>query len=139
MEQRKVLFPFEHGAESMWADYLGLNRYRLDNVPLFAYGINYGDHFTTRAEGDGLLFDRVLKRTGASTYRVTFNEGFSRDSAARLLIGEAKSRASQTSEYGDDHFALSVENSGDREAVERLLEQGEERGFWDWEISGSSR
>lgn len=46
MAQRKVLFPFEFGAESMLADDLGNNRYRLDNVPLFAYGISYGDEFT---------------------------------------------------------------------------------------------
>lgn len=63
--QVKVLFPFESGAESMWADDLGGGLYRLDNVPLFAYDISYRDEFRAVPLEDGrLTFNRVVRRTG---------------------------------------------------------------------------
>ena len=138
MKQHKVLFPFEFGAESMWADDMGNHRYRLDNVPLFAYGISYGDEFAARRDEDRLVFDRVLSRRGAWTYRATLNEGFSDAATARDLLEDAKSHASPISQYGDDHFAFSVDVDDDRKTLESILDRGARCGFWDWEISSSA-
>ncbi len=138
MAQRKVLFPFEFGAESMWADDLGNNRFRLDNVPLFAYGISYGDEFTAQPRENGLVFDHVISHGGMFTYRVTFNEGLSRDSDAQRLLDEAKSHAYLHSQYGDEQFAFSVRSGDDRGLLEVALEEGANRGFWDWELASGA-
>jgi hypothetical protein len=138
VKQQKVLFPFELGAESMWADDLGNNRYRLDNVPLFAYGISYGDEFTARRrEEEQLYFERVLSRGGAWTYRATLNDGMSHNPEAMRLIDEITSRARLNSKYGDGQFAFSFPDAHDRVLIESLFEKGTQSGFWDWEISSS--
>jgi hypothetical protein len=138
MNQEKVLFPFEGGAEAMWADVLGGGRYVLDNVPVFAYDISYADEFSANRLPDGrLLFDRIHRRGGHSTYRVTLQEGLSADTCVLDRIAEAKRLSALTSDYAGELIAFSVRDRACDAGIERLLEDGKSHGLWDWEISSA--
>src|SRR4051794_37589642 len=68
-------------AENLWAEVLGSDRFRIDNVPFYAYGVSLGD--VVRAdEIDGrLVFRDVVARSGHSTYRVLVKDRAGADSA----------------------------------------------------------
>jgi hypothetical protein len=138
VNQEKVLFPFDGGAEAMWADILGGGRYILDNVPVFAYDVSYGDEFSANRLPDGrLLFERVHRRGGHSTYRVTLHEGLFADTRVRDRIAEAKRLSALTSDYAGELLAFSVQDQTADAQIELLLEDGKNDGLWDWEISSA--
>jgi hypothetical protein len=62
-----------HGmtAEHLWATPVGISLYRLENSPLYAYGISYQDVVVARENaGASLRFVSVQDSGGHSTYRV---------------------------------------------------------------------
>ena len=63
--------------ESMWARALGQNLYRLENIPCYAYGVNFGDVVRAVApDSDSKpIVQAVVERSGNQTLRVYFPEG----------------------------------------------------------------
>lgn len=81
-ESVKVMFELEpsdwhdHATESVWAIPLGDNKYRVQNVPFYAYGVSYDDVVLTKRNEEGqLIVQGILERGGHSTYRVILNPG----------------------------------------------------------------
>ena len=76
----KVSFRDEDGdVETLWAVRLGPNRYRLENVPVFQYGVSWSDVIEAVEEGGGErggspFFTRVLEKSGHRTVRVLLDE-----------------------------------------------------------------
>lgn len=68
----RILFETEHTNESLWAEKVDLNRYRLDNTPIFLYGISYGDIVEAEPiEGITMLrFTKMIEKSGHRTIRV---------------------------------------------------------------------
>lgn len=68
----KILFDIEDTNESLWAEKVGPNRYRLDNNPIFLYGISYGDIVEAESMPDTtmLRFTRVVEKSGNRTIRI---------------------------------------------------------------------
>ena len=64
------------GGESMWARELGGDHYRLENVPFYAYGLNFHDVVEARSPAPDLkpFVLRVTERSGHRTIRVSFSE-----------------------------------------------------------------
>ena len=61
--------------ETPWAFDLGGNRYRLDNIPFFAYRISAHDVVEAVPDADGLpMFQRVVEKSGNRTVRVWLPE-----------------------------------------------------------------
>lgn len=57
--------------ERMWATQLGRTDYQLENSPLYARGISYKDVVSAKSDDSGvLMFDRVVRHAGHSTYQV---------------------------------------------------------------------
>ena len=58
--------------ETLWADALGNDRYRLDNSPWYAYRLSSGDIIEARPTEHGGLpaFVRVLQKSGNRTLRL---------------------------------------------------------------------
>src|SRR5689334_5842393 len=56
-------------AEWLWAEPEG-DSFVLKNVPIFAYGLSYGDSVRIRIEDDVLVFQDIVRRGGHSTYRI---------------------------------------------------------------------
>ena len=137
--QEKVVFPFDEGAETMWCDPLGDSHYKLDNIPLFSYGINLHDIFLAKRVGDDSrpYFDKVLERSGNRTCRVTILEGHPSDtrSTIELSIAELRHLADGVETYGPDYYCLNIPPTVNFEKIEAALVSGEEKGFWEWELS----
>ncbi|MBB3344743.1 DUF4265 domain-containing protein [Luteimonas sp. RC10] len=56
--------------ERLWAKPLPGGNYLIDNIPFFVMGISAGDEVSVRNEDGELIFDRLIKRSGASTFRL---------------------------------------------------------------------
>ena len=123
----------------MWADSLGDGTYRLDNVPLFAYGVNLHDVFTVKAvNGDPRpYFGRVIKRSGNRTVRLTLpdaNERLDKGIVDRMLSRLAAVSDGRDS-YGPDYFVYNVPKERDYWAIAADLNEGEEQALWSWELT----
>ena len=65
--------PSEWRWEQLWARQVKANVFEICCVPFFAYGIALGDLVSTSTvEGKHYTVDRILKRSGHTTYRIWF-------------------------------------------------------------------
>lgn len=74
MNRDKIVIDLPPGvastAELLWGKSVGPDQYELENVPIWAYGLAYGDIIETRRGADGRRhFERVLKPSGLLTVR----------------------------------------------------------------------
>src|SRR5260221_2496796 len=72
-------------AEWMWADPDGENRFRLRNVPVFAFGLSYGDTVNAPSVEGVPVFANVAEHNGHSTYRIYVKTGRQASEVAGLL------------------------------------------------------
>ena len=122
------------GGESLWATPLGNDLYRIENVPFFAYGVNFLDVVSATAESDDLIPEvrKVVEPSGHRTYRVMFNKEVSREKQVELLETLEKYDASY--ERADTrNIAIDIKPSGDRVAVFDQLDEYEGAGFLSFE------
>jgi|SRR5436190_241625 len=56
--------------ESVWAEAQGDGTYKVKNVPFYAKGISCEDVVQADAQEGALVFKRVVRRNGHSTYRI---------------------------------------------------------------------
>ena len=82
--------------ESFWAQPLGDDRYRLENVPFCAYDLNFGDVVLATADSETRKPEirAVVERSGHQTLRISFCDQLSREEqepviAALQEIGRA--------------------------------------------------
>jgi hypothetical protein len=135
--QTKILFymdrdedgypPFE--VESLWATCRD-DGYELDNIPFYAKGVALCDIVSAEAADDGaLVFDRVVKRGGHSTYRIWLLQDRSSEAvqrAADFLVGHG------LSVEGDipGLLAIDVPPTVSLEGAEAVLFEGVDSGLW---------
>jgi hypothetical protein len=134
----RVIFSLERGAghgyatETLWAERIGEDRFRLRNVPFFAVGVSAEDVVVARKKAGYFVFDRVSIRGGHLTYRITCSETASRDAIGRAW--EPLEALGCTYEQGQGRLrAIDVPSYADIEKVLGLLEQGERQGIWEFE------
>ena len=79
----KVLFsvPDEDGGadiETLWAFNLGSDKYKLDNLPYFAYGVSWNDVILAPFDEDEQFptFQKVVSKSGNRTIRLIFDTPF---------------------------------------------------------------
>jgi hypothetical protein len=119
----------EHRTEQLWARRVGDDLFRVESVPFFAYGLNYGD--VVRADSAGSVVREVVRRSGHTTLRVVFRGMAARERCVALLSELAPLKVSFEA-WGDGFFALDVAPDGDVDAVlDRLdsLENKDVLGF----------
>ena len=122
------------GGESLWAEPLGGDRYRLDNVPFYAYDLNLGDVVEARAASPDLKPSvlRVLERSGHRTVRVFFAEAVSDEARLDYLRSLADLHVSferATARY----VALDLEPGADMDAVRARLDRAQAEGILEYE------
>jgi hypothetical protein len=82
----------------MWAEPLGGDRYRLQNVPFYAYGLSFDDVVSARQIGGQLFVQDVVERGGHSTYRIFLSQDVKRGGAVFKRPGDHyKKSVSRTS------------------------------------------
>ena len=122
------------GGESMWARELGANRYRIENVPFYAYDLNFYDVVEARAlapdEKPSVL--RVVERSGHTTLRVMFDDAVPEPRMLELLAALAPLAVSYE-RCGERYFALDLEPEASVDAVRDQLDVWEAEGTLEYE------
>lgn len=116
-----------HGREARWAEALGGQRYRLQNIPFFAYGLSLLDVIQINA-AEAV---QTIEEAGHSTYRVFIKDAFTLR-AVELLdtmtsLGTSYERATASL------VAIDVPPETDIHKVFAVLEGGTLEGVWDFE------
>ena len=122
------------GGESFWAKALGNDLYQIENVPFFAYGLNYHDIVKAISESQDLKpeIQEVVKRSGHKTIRVIFTKTVEREQQVNLLDTLEKFNA--TYERADAiNVAIDIKTEGNYNAVYDLLEEYIEKDYLSFE------
>lgn len=123
-----------YALETMWAEPLGGDRYRLQNVPFYAYGVSFDDVLRAKQIGGQLLVQAVVERSGHSTYRVFLSQGVKHGDASFEQSWQPLHEIGVTYEQANDRlFAIDIPASTDIYRAYELLQRGEEAGVWDFE------
>jgi Domain of unknown function (DUF4265) len=91
METRKVkvLLREDEYVETVWAEPVGPDCYRLDNSPFWAYGVSWLDVVEAHLdEGGQLAFTRVVEKSGHRTVRVIFRPGIDENPEGQAVVDE---------------------------------------------------
>ena len=122
------------GGEAMWATLLGGNRYRIENVPFYAYNLNYGDVVEAVASAPDRKPSvmRVVARSGHRTIRVFFKEATEENERLTRLksLGDLKVTFERCN---DRYFALDLEPEADLNTVRDRLDVWESEGIAEYE------
>lgn len=137
----KVLIPLPddawHGqvSETVWAETLPTGHFRLRNVPFYARGLSFGDVVATReTEESPCTFDRVIERSGHSTYRIRLSEAVSLEDLTFDRYWQPLEAEGCTYERGTERLiAVDVPDHAHIHRVYELLAKGEEAGAWSFE------
>ena len=122
------------GGESFWATHLGGDRYRLENVPFYAYGLNFLDIVRATPDSEETIPEirEVVRRSGRKTIRVMFEETVDRERQAKLLDSLSEFEANY--ERADACLvAIDIKPEGSMQAVFDKLEAYEKDGLLDFE------
>jgi len=120
--------------ESLWAEKVSVNQYRLTNIPCFAYDVSNGDVVSTETREGMLFFEKVVLRSGHSTYRIIVVNSTPRNKLDQYLspifnlgcVGESMVR-------GYHVVCIDVPPTVDIIKVYKLLELGENNKIWTFE------
>lgn len=123
------------GSEGLWAERVSDDVVRIDNSPWFVRGVACGDLVRITRESDGTLWAvEGLRPSERCTIRIIpFQEGALAGSLQAAL--DAFAPVGVTGE-GIEQFgmvALDVPPDADLAAIQRLLRQGSDDGWWDYE------
>jgi hypothetical protein len=123
-------------SESLWAESLGNDLYRLRNSPWFAFGLHFHDVVRAVPDGPGELprVREVVRRSGHKTLRVLFDGAV--DEPDRKVMLEELHRWRCFHENADETlYALDVQPEGDNDAVFDQLTEWEEDGKLQFETA----
>jgi len=147
----KIAFPLKPSSEDptwppvsvekLWAERVGDNQYRLDNIPWFASGVSYNDIVSVEdPEADEpLKFKRLITPRGHSTYRVrTDFEGAEKHGIFHQLLDALQKLKCSVENNSAGFFSIDVPPGASVHGVYDLLSKGEEWGVWDFE-EGAAR
>ena len=119
------------GGESLWAEPLGNDLYRIENVPFYAYGLNYQDVVRATVDSEDLKPEvrELVTDGGHRTFRVIFKENIERTKQETILdslssFGITYERATQS------YIALDMEPSGNYQATMDQLHMMEGIASW---------
>jgi hypothetical protein len=133
----KVSFPLKPGewegleAENMWAEPVGIGKYRVENTPFYAYGVSAGDIVNAESRGGVLTFAGIAERGGHSTYRLLLSDQVDvRDSRFVALWSQLQSMGCTYEGASSKWLAVEVPPHADIYKAYSLFEEGEEQGTW---------
>jgi hypothetical protein len=116
--------------EEIWAIPAGENQFQLDASPTFARGLSHRDIVHVVPVGERWYIDRVVKANGHSTIRVILFKDDWHDALTEL--GNRHGLAVDHTEL-QGLFAIDVPPEGPFRELVRDLEDGQRRGWWDYE------
>jgi hypothetical protein len=125
---------YSHGLEAFWAEPLGDDRYRLQNVPFYANGLAFEDIVIAHMIGGTLIMQEVLASGGHSTYRVYLASDVCMSDATFLNVWRPLEQIGATYEQANDRLlAIDIPPATDVYRAYELLQSGEDAGVWDFQ------
>lgn len=122
------------GGEAFWATDLGDDRFRLENVPFYAYDLNFHDVVEAKAAAPDLKPSilRVVERSGHRTLRIFFAENVPEENRLERLRS-LKDLNVSFERCNRRYFALDLEPEADAAIVEARLQQWTGEGVAEYE------
>lgn len=122
----------EHANETMWAQPLGENRFRIQNVPFYAFGLSYDDVVEAPTIDNQNVMRAVVQRGGHSTYRIIVSNSTSPTRFREFWL--PLEHLGCTLERATERFlGIDVPPEADIYKVYDLLQGGEAASVWDFE------
>lgn len=120
-----------HGSasETLWAEPIGNNAFRLRNTPFYVYGVSAEDIVLALRSDGILIFDSVIQHSGHSTYRIIVQDTM----RFRDFWTPLQSLGCTYEEGQGGLFAIDVPPDADIYAVFKHLEAGEKSMVWGFE------
>lgn len=122
------------GGESLWVTPLGDNLYKLENIPFYAYGLNYHDivRAVSDSSEDKPEIQELVKKSEHRTFRIYFEKAIGRERQEEILdsmkdLTVSYERANQI------YFSLDVKPEGNYDAVFDKLVEFEQNGILGFE------
>ena len=122
------------GGESMWATPLGNDLFRIENIPFFAYGLNFLDVVKATSDSVELIPEirNVVTVSGHRTYRIMFDKEVLREKQVSLLEAlECYDAAYERANATD--IAIDIKPGGDHLSVYDKLDKYEEQKYLSFE------
>ena len=121
--QVKILLDQEDHVETVWADPLGADRYRVDNSPFWAYGISWHDVIEARPAADGMLtFVRVCEKSGHRTLRLILNPPSDQSAESRAVLDRLISLGASYEGMNHGYLAINIPPNLQLERITDYLE-----------------
>jgi hypothetical protein len=122
------------GGESLWAEELGDDLYKIRNVPFFAYGLNFYDVVRATPDNPDLKPEirEVVEPNGHKTLRVHFEKIVAKNRQLELLTALNEHHAYHE-RANDTHVAIDIEPEGSYSVVYDQLQEWEESGLLSFE------
>lgn len=141
--KQKILFELEmaehhdFSAETLWTEIIGHNKYRLLNIPLYVYGVSFGDiveALHVDQEASFPVFTRVVEQAGHSTYRVfVFESAVDNPEFNQYWQPLEALGCAFEGQAGNKMLAVDVLPSANIDEVLKLLYAGENAMVWGFE------
>lgn len=122
-------------SEGLWAEPLGEDSFRIDNVPWFVAGLAIDDVVRALAGSDGVLWaTEFLARSGRITIRIIPSMDGPLDGEPRAAL-DLLSAVGVTGEIFPEYrmLALDVPADADLARLKAVLRDGESDGTWNYE------
>ncbi len=116
------------GGESMWAEPLGNDLYKIENVPFYAYGLNFHDIVRATPDSEGTIPEirELVETSGHRTFRLFFHKDISKEQQVEIL-DSFKDLSVSYERANDIYVALDINPDGKYQSVfdklEHYLEQ----------------
>lgn len=130
LEPENVL---DAGSETLWAEPLGNNLYKLQNSPFAAYGFSYLDVVKAIGSNDIPTVTELIESSGNSTYRVRLTPGILKSHTFRKFWLKLESIGCTYEGSESKLLSIDVPASTDIFTAYAILESGEAAGVWEFE------
>jgi hypothetical protein len=118
--------------ESVWAEGLSANTFRIDNVPFFVYGLSCNDVVVADIKEENFFLNKVIERGGHSTLRVFFRESHQKEQ--EVLIEKLNQLGATIERAYEKLIAIDIPSNVDIDPIIELLKNGESLGAWEYEV-----
>lgn len=125
----KVAVETDGQIETMWAKPVGRDQLQIRNQPMFAWGLSFDDIVSTKTLDGRLFVDRVVERSGHSTYRLMLNEGVTWEVFEEAWSG-LRELGCHYERFTTRFIGVDVPPSTDIYAAYPLFEAGTANGVW---------
>ncbi|MBW1296375.1 DUF4265 domain-containing protein [Aquimarina litoralis] len=122
------------GGESFWATPLGNDLFRLENVPFYAYGLNFHDVVKATSDSDELIPEirELVELSGHRTFRVFFEKSIDRQNQETILDSMKELTISYERANGI-FFSLDMQPNGNYQDVFDRLDELEKENILGFE------